>query len=137
MLEQTPNTEDMIALIGNSLYEVWTRLIAEIDMYYDIESTWNPGGKKWTYEYKYRRGSKTLCCLYAKKDAIGFMIIFGKDEREKFENNRHNYSEIIQKTYDEAQTFHDGKWVMFKPVDTTLFNDFVKLLEIKRKPNIG
>ena len=50
---------------------------------------------------------------------MGFMIIFGKDERAKFEATRNNYSEQIQKIYDEAKTYHDGKWVMFEPVSYT------------------
>lgn len=63
------------------------------------------------------------------------MIIFGKDERTKFEAVRENYSEAIQKIYDEAKTYHDGKWVMFEPVDASLLNDVIQLLSIKRKPN--
>jgi hypothetical protein len=63
------------------------------------------------------------------------MIIFGKDERQKFEENRQSYSEPVRKIYDEAKTYRDGKWVMFEPVDTAMFDDFVKLLQIKRKPN--
>lgn len=63
------------------------------------------------------------------------MIIFGKAEREKFEETRENYSESVQKIYDEAKTYHDGKWVMFEPVDTVMFSDFKKMLAIKRKPN--
>ncbi|MEY8433248.1 DUF3788 family protein [Lachnospiraceae bacterium 48-42] len=41
-----------------------------------MERLWNTGGKKWTYEYKYRRGGKTLCSLYAKGGCVGSMIIF-------------------------------------------------------------
>ncbi len=37
------------------------------------------------------------------ENCIGFMIIFGKDERAKFETERINYSEQVQKIYDEAQ----------------------------------
>ena len=37
--------------------------------------------------------------------------------------------------YDEAKTYHDGKWVMFEPTDTSEFDDYMKLLVIKRKPN--
>ena len=62
-------------------------------------------------------------------------VIFGKAEREKFEETRENYSESVQKIYDEAKTYHDGKWVMFEPVDITMFSDFEKMLAIKRKPN--
>lgn len=63
------------------------------------------------------------------------MIVFGKAERLKFESDRGNYSKEVQKIYDEAQTYHDGKWIMFEPTDTSLFNDFIGLLKIKRKPN--
>jgi hypothetical protein len=135
MLDNIPNAEEMTSLIGQSLYDVWQKLCTLIDEKYEMEQLWNKGGKAWTYEYKYRRGGKTLCALYAKKNCVGFMIIFGKDEREKFEADRTNYSENIQRIYDEAKTYHDGKWVMFEPVDTSMFDDFIKLLSIKRKPN--
>ncbi|MDD2601892.1 MAG: DUF3788 domain-containing protein [Prevotella sp.] len=134
MLDRIPNAEEMTALIGQPLYDIWQKLCAMIDEKYDMERLWNNGGKAWTYEYKYRRGGKTLCALYAKENVIGFMVIFGKDERTKFELARENYPEAIQKIYDEAKIYHDGKWIMFEPVDTSLLNDFIHLLGIKRKP---
>ena len=100
-----------------------------------MECLWNHGGKAWTYEYKYRRGGKTLCALYARENCVGFMVILGKDERTKFEAERNNYSELVQKIYDETKTYHDGKWLMFEPIDTFLFGDFMQILAIKRKPN--
>lgn len=84
MMEKAPTQEMMLGLLGQSLFEVWEELCSTIEEKYDMEKSWNAGGKKWTYEYKYRRGGKTLCCLYAKRNCIGFMIIFGKDERAKF-----------------------------------------------------
>ena len=78
-----------------------------------MEQLWNHGGKKWIYEYKYRKGGKTLCALYAKEQTIGFMVILGKDERAKFESLREVFSNETQKIYDETTTFHDGKWLMF------------------------
>ena len=135
MLEKIPNEQELKNLLGESIFEVWTKLCAAIDEKYDMDRLWDNGGKAWTYEYKYRRGGKTLCTLYARENCIGFMIIFGKNEREKFEASRESYSEQIQMFYDAAKTYHDGKWVMFQPVDTVLFDDFVRLLEIKRKPN--
>lgn len=135
MLEKIPNEQDLKNLLGQSLFEVWTKLCAAIDGQYDMERLWDKGGKAWTYEYKYRRGGKTLCTLYARENCVGFMVIFGKNEREKFEASRERYSEQIQMIYDAAKTYHDGKWVMFQPVDTILLDDFMKLLAIKRKPN--
>ena len=135
MLDTIPSEEEMTALVGKSLFDVWIKLCALIDEKYDMDRLWDKGGKAWKYEYKYRRGGRTLCALYARENCVGFMIILGKDERSKFETDRENYSKEVQEIYDEAQTYHDGKWIMFEPVDTSLFNDFTRLLRIKRKPN--
>ena len=135
MLDRIPDKEQMTTLVGESLYEIWNQLCALIDENYDMDRLWNKGGKAWTYEYKYRQGGKTLCALYARENCVGFMIILGKDERLKFEKDRENYGEEVQRVYDETQTYHDGKWMMFEPTDTSLFDDFVRLLRIKRKPN--
>lgn len=135
MLENVPSQSTMAELLGQPLFEVWQALCSAIDDKYEMERVWNTGGKNWTYEYKYRRGGKTLCCLYAKSNCIGFMIIFGKDERLKVESIRASLSHSVCMQYDEAETYHDGKWVMFEPTDTTNFDDYMKLLALKRKPN--
>ena len=135
MPDMIPSVEQMTALVGKPLYDIWTQLCALIDEKNDMERLWGSGEKAWTYEYKYRRGGKTLCARYARENRIGFMVIFGKDERLKFENDRENYSREMQRIYDKAQTYHDGKWLMFEPTDTSLFEDFIRLLGIKRKPN--
>ena len=135
MPDKIPSAEQMTALVGPSLFEVWKQLCALIDEKYDMERLWGDGGKAWAYEYKYRRGGKTLCALYARENCVGFMVVLGKQERLKFENNRASYSQEVQRVYDEAQTYHDGKWLMFEPRDTSLFDDFVGILSIKRRPN--
>lgn len=135
MLEKTPSPADMRDLLGPPLFEVWQALCAAIDETYDMERLWNTGGKNWTYEYKYRRGGKTLCCLYARPHCLGFMIVFGKAEREKWEAVRGSLSDAVCRQYEEAETYHDGKWVMFTPVDTADLDDYLKLLALKRRPN--
>jgi hypothetical protein len=135
MLNRIPTHEEIAALIGPPLFEVWTQLCDVIESKYDMDRLWNSGGKKWTYEYKYRRGGKTLCALYAKENTLGLMLIFGRDERAKFELHRKDYATEVQNTYDAATTYHDGKWMMFELTDTSLFHDIEKLLLIKRKPN--
>ncbi len=135
MLENIPSAEQLSQLLGVQLYEIWQKLCDLIEKEYDTERLWNKGGKDWTYEYKYRRGGKTLCALYARENRLWFMVVLGKDERVKFENDRDNFTKEVQSVYDGAQTFYDGKWVMFEPLDASLFDDFIKLLKIKRKPN--
>lgn len=135
MLDKIPSKTILIDLIGQPLFEVWKALCSLINEKYEMEQSWNSGGKKWLYEYKYRRGGKTLCCLYAKRQCIGFMIIFGKAERLKFDTIRDTLSVAVCQKYDEAKIYHDGKWVMFEPRDKSEFSDYLKLLALKRRPN--
>lgn len=132
---QIPTPEMLENLIGKELYNVWTSLCQLIEQKYNMEQLWNYGGKAWKYEYKYRKGGKTLCALYAKEQTLGFMVIFGKNERAKFDSQREVFSDETLKIYDGATTYHDGKWIMFELKDTSLFSDMEQLLSIKRKPN--
>lgn len=132
---QIPTPEILESLIGKELYNVWISLCQLIEQKYNMEQLWNYGGKAWKYEYKYRKGGKTLCALYAKEQTLGFMVIFGKDERAKFDSQREVFSDETLKIYDGATTYHDGKWIMFELKDTSLFSDMEQLLSIKRKPN--
>ena len=135
MLEKNPTAEELQALLGEELLVVWNGVTAAIDEKYEMDRLWDKGYREWIYEYKYRRGGKTLVTLYAKQETIGVQIIFGKDERVKVEANRENLSEEAMRVYDEAHVFHDGKWVMFFPKDDSLNQDFMKMLALKRRPN--
>ena len=133
LLKVIPSEDEIISLIGTDSFAYWEMICSEINSLYDMDKTWSDGGKRWKYEYQYRRGGKTLCALYARQDCFGLMIIFGKDEREEVENIRNRLSNQTVKIYDEAETYHDGKWVMFD--ETVPAGDIKVLLDIKRKPN--
>lgn len=127
--------EELEKLVGIDKVNIFYDIVNEIIKLYDMEQIWNSGGKKWTYEYKFRKGGKTLCAFYFRDNTLGFMIIFGKGERTKVEEIRYELSSDVLETYDNAETFHDGKWVMFNITDTSIIEDLKKLLCIKRRPN--
>lgn len=135
MLANTPTPAMLEELLGPALFPVWQQLCRTIEERYDMERLWNSGGKNWTYEYKYRRGGKTLCGLYAKSRCLGFLVIFGKEERAKVEAIWEDLSPAIRAQYEQAQTYYDGKWVMFYPEGTTHLEEYMQLLALKRKPN--
>ena len=126
---------DLEKLVGVNKVNIFYKITNEINLIYNMDQIWNNGGKKWIYEYKFRKSGKTLCAFYFKDDVLGFMIIFGKEEREKLEKIRTLLSSEILESYDNADTFHDGKWVMFNITDYSILEDLKKLLLIKRKPN--
>ncbi len=127
--------EEIEYLIGMDKARTFYAIADEITKLYDMEQIWNNGGKKWTYEYKFRKSGKTLCAFYFKENTLGFMIIFGKNERAKVEEIRNELSSSVLETYDNAEIFHDGKWVMFDITNCSILQDLKKLLLIKKKPN--
>lgn len=132
-LMEIPTQEEMISLIGGKAFSKWTAISYEMEKLYRVVPQWNEGGKKWKYECKYRRGNKTLCALYARQDRFGFMIIFGREERERVEAKKPILSSGTIRAYDQAECYHDGKWVMFD--EAIPIEDVKLLLAIKRKPD--
>ena len=78
MSDDRPYGEQLADLLDKSQYDLWMQLCECIDGQYEMDRTWGSGGKAWDLEYKYRRGGKTLCALYAKEGCFGFMVILGK-----------------------------------------------------------
>lgn len=133
--EVIPTKEDLQQMLGEEKYSVWAAICDMVENTYEMEilrknTKWND----WRYEHKYRRGGKTLLTMYAKDHCFIIQIIFGKDERAKFEPEQQTYSDEIQSVYNNSTTFHDGKWMSFEP-DLSLLEDIQKLLRIKRRPN--
>ena len=131
--KEIPARATLFTLLGTEKFAAWERMSRRIDALYDMETQWNDGGKRWKIEYKFRRGGKTLCCLYADEGRFGLMIIFGAEERRRVEALRDVLSPAALKAYDGAVTYHDGKWVMFD--ETLPDEDLTQLLAVKRRPN--
>ncbi|MBB2181451.1 DUF3788 domain-containing protein [Lachnospiraceae bacterium MD1] len=135
MQDVLPTNQDIKEMLGTEKYNVWECICNLIESLYEMDilrknTSWN----NWKYEHKYRRGGKTLCTLYAKDNCFCLQLVFGKAERDKFENEQHTYSEEIQSIYNNSTTYHDGKWMSFEP-DISQLEDIGRLLRIKRRPN--
>lgn len=124
--------EELENLIGDTKLNAFYTICNYINDNYKARPVWNDGGKKWDYEYKFIKSSKTLCAFYFKQSCLGFMIIFGKKERNYFEQNKNEYTKEICKIYDSTTTYHDGKWLMIEIENLNLFEDIKKLLKVKR-----
>lgn len=121
--------------IGTSAYQVWRELEAWLAETYDMERIWGKGYKKWARELRYRKGGKTLCGFYVAEGFFGFMVIFGKAERAKADEQRDSFTPEALQLYDAATNYHDGKWVMLEMHDSSLLEDAKRMVLIKRKPN--
>lgn len=86
-------------------------------------------------ELKFKQGKRTFLTVYIHEEKFVFLIIFGKKEREIFEEHRNEFSHYIQEYYDNAKTYHDGKWMFFDVNTMDQLDEMKKLIQIKKKPN--
>lgn len=86
-------------------------------------------------ELKFRQGQKTILTVYIHEDHFRFLVIFGKAEREKFEQLREMFSDFLTDHYDRARTYHDGKWMYIDVFEPWQLEEVKKLILIKKKPN--
>lgn len=114
---------------------IWNELTEALNSLYDTDRLWDKGFGDWKIEYKYRRGGKTLCTLYAKEGHAELLIIYGKAEREKFEAIKESVSEPLRDIYEKTESLHDGKWLWIPLDDKLVVEDALAMLKIKRKPN--
>lgn len=117
--------------------EAWERLIGYIRFHYVMDEFWDSGKPESAYhnELKFKRGGKTLVTLYVRDGYFKVNLVFGKAERIKFEEQKADFSDTICKIYNDTNSLHDGKWLWIDIYDTTLIDDIIKMLPIKRKPN--
>lgn len=127
--------QELNNLLSDRQLAIWSKLVRRIDSLYDVERIWGKGFGDWECEYKYRRGGKTLCTFYAKKDVANILIILGKKERDKFEAISGSFSAPIQKLYHSTESFHDGKWLWIPLDENLVMDDIIAMLKIKRRPN--
>ena len=128
--------EQVKVMLGEAS-SAWEKLTGHIRFHYIMDELWeegNPNHKHYN-NLRFRRGGKTLTTLCIREGYFITCVVLGKDEREKFDQQRESFGEAICIKYDETQTYHDGKWLGFDVRDDFLIDDIIRLLHIKRKPN--
>ena len=124
------------AMLGNAS-PAWEKLVGHIRFYYVMDEKWvegKPTHKNYNNLF-IRRGGKSFVILGIREGYFIAAIVLGKDERAKFDEQRETFGEAVCKEYDEAETYHDGKWLGFDVSDESLVDDIIRLLHLKRKPN--
>ena len=84
---------------------------------------------------KFRQGKKTILSINLHEDHYDFQVIFGKAEREKFEARRNEFPPSIVNMYNEAHTYHDGKWMLIRVDNLETLEVVKKMILLKKKPN--
>lgn len=84
---------------------------------------------------RFRQGKKTIVTVIFYEDHYGFLVVYGKAEREKFEKQRDEFPQSIIEIYDNAHTYHDGKWMLIRVDNLETLEAIKKMILIKKRPN--
>ena len=128
--------EQVKTMLGSSS-AAWEKLAGHIRYHYIVDEKWAEG--KPTHKHYnnlfIRCGGKALTSFHIREGYFIVSITLGKNERDKFDEQRKTFGTIIRDEYDKAETLHDGKWFGFEIRDEALIDDIIRLIHIKRKPN--
>ena len=133
-----PGEKYIAKWIGSVYYKRWKKITKFIsDNYNGIfpENDWIYGGKKHGWGLRFKK-SKAFCPLIPERGRFLFLIVLGKAEREKTESVLKEFSPRIQKIYNNAFTYHDGKWILLEVDNDEMIEEIKKLMTIKRKPEV-
>ncbi len=129
-----PNDSEVLQWLGKKADHYWEQLTELI--YPDVFTPeWLYGSRKHGWSLRYKK-SKSFCTLIPEKNRFALLIVFGTEERVKVETIKKDLSGYTRGAYDEATTYHDGKWLLLTIDDEKVIEDVRKLLAIKRKPKI-
>jgi hypothetical protein len=130
-----PSDSAIAEWIGKGAYTYWKQVTHLIEQIYPNVFTpeWLFGGRKhgWTLRYK---KNKSFCTLIPEKNRFAILLVFGSEERAKVDAMRDSLSLDTQKKYDEATTYHDGKWLVLSVSTDKVLEDVMRLLAVKRRP---
>lgn len=130
-----PGDSEVARWIGKKAYGHWKQVVRLIKERYPgvFAPEWLFGGKKHGWSLRYKK-SKSFCTFIPERNRFVLLIVFGAEEREKAESIKGGLSARTRKAYDDAVTYHDGKWVLFTVDSAEVIEDLGRLLAVKRKP---
>lgn len=131
-----PSESEIAKWLGDQAYKCWKEVARFIEQGYPgvFVPEWLFGGKKHGWGLRYKK-SKSFCTFIPEKNCFSLLIVFGAKEREKVESARDRLSAQTRKLYDNATTYHDGKWVLITVDSAKIVEDVRLLLVVKRKPS--
>lgn len=133
--DNPPGDSEVGEWIGEKAHKYWKHVMRLIEQSYPDVFTpeWLFGGRKHGWSLRYKK-NKSFCTLIPERDRFALLIVFGAQERAKVETIRHSLSQHTRKEYDEAATYHDGKWLLLTIAADKIVEDVMRLLAVKRRP---
>ena len=131
---QKPSEEEIASFIGGLAKEAWQETKRFVEDSYGLEPETIFYGEKYGWTIRYRKSGKTLCSLFPEKGGFTVLIVLGRKESDQFVSMRDELSSKIQKLFENAKQYHDGRWLWIRLLTRSDIDDVKKLLLMKRIP---
>ena len=129
-----PTEKDILYFLEKPASIAWIDLTSFLNINYDFVPETTFYGKKYGWTVRYRRSGKTLCSLFPEKGSFTILLVFGKNEIQKFEELKFEFSQEIVQLYENTKKLHDGKWLWIRVHKSEDLEDVKMLIVIKKKP---
>jgi hypothetical protein len=123
-------------MLGKRNFSTLEKIKDYLGYAYDIKPDLQFYGKKYGWCYKYKKSSKTLCCLFPEKGLFTVLITLGRKELEKLNPDFSKLSPETREVINKTHQYHDGKWLWIRIPNIGNIKDIKRLLSVKRKPKL-
>ncbi|MGD8780728.1 MAG: DUF3788 family protein [Ignavibacteria bacterium] len=132
----TPDDAGILRFIDNKkVKDNFTDLLSFMNNSYNLERKIIFGGKKYGWAIQYKKGKKTIVTIFPERKSFTILLVFGKKELEKINDNKNILSPIIFEKIKNTKQYHDGKWMWLRIETDNYIDDIMKLIKLKRKPD--
>ena len=121
--------------IGSANAARWTKLAEFIASAHPgvFDPEWLFGGRKWGWTLRFKK-SKSFCTFVPERGRFRVLLVFGAAERDLVEPILKDLASHVREDYNQATTYHDGKWMLTSVDSTAVLADVERLLTLKRRP---
>jgi hypothetical protein len=127
--DHPPSQKEIRSSIGLR-FSAWHSLRLFLEANYPIAPEPVFGGRNYGWCIRYRKGGKTLVCLFPQKGYFVAQIVLGRVEVERALEAR--LALHVATVLREAKQFHDGRWLFIQVRNKRDAEDVLQLIQIKR-----
>jgi len=112
---------------------VWDELSSYIMETYDVIPSFEYSGCSWPgWNAKFKKAGRSLCTIYPFEGYIWVLVVIGKREKERFEEEMPLMSEYLQTLYLETPEGMGQKWLQIELEDVGEIDDVKRCIAIRR-----
>jgi hypothetical protein len=129
-----PTEEEVLAFIGQTAGQLWSTLSHFVRETYDLTPEWKYEGAKNGWTLYCRKSGRALVNLSPDHEGFTALVVLGAQEAEKALAAADTLGPAVREILENAQVFHDGRWLWIRVKTARDAEDIQRLLLIKKNP---